>query len=168
MRSHILGLCFCLLLATPAMALKPIVVDGGELFSQKTVDDANAAIRLIKQAYGKDVMVETYPTIPADLQADFQRKGKEAFYSDWVESRAKALGVNGVMILITRDPGRLQVVVDPGTKPQRLTREDQDEIRNIMVAAFRDRKFDEGLTAGIERVRARLEQTEPRKPPVPQ
>ena len=95
----------------PALAVKGTVLDGGDMFSDAAVEKADGVIRQIKQAYGKDVVVETYRSIPADLRAEFQKRGKEAFYAEWLAQRAKALGIDGVFILITREPGRFQLGV---------------------------------------------------------
>lgn len=142
----------------PALALlRPTVVDGADLFKQETIDKADEVIRQVKRQFGKDLMIETYKTIPVDQQADFQRKGKEQFYDQWIESRAQALGVNGIMILITKEPGRIQVVADRATQQKAFSAQDREELKGILANAFRQQQFDEGLTAAVEFVRTRLE-----------
>src|SRR5947208_16904020 len=95
-----------LMLATarPALALRPVVLDGADFFKPETIDKADAVIRRIKEATGKDLMVETYATIPEVMHPDYERKGREGFYQDWMAQRARALKVDGVSILITRNP----------------------------------------------------------------
>src|SRR5947208_11273587 len=100
-----------LMLATarPALALRPVVLDGADFFKPETIDKADAIIRQIKSATGKDLMVETYPTIPERMQPDYERKGRDGVFRDWVTERGRALRVDGVLMLISRDPGRLQI-----------------------------------------------------------
>src|SRR3954464_10050886 len=108
--------CLLILLASarPAMALRPVVLDGADLFKPDTIDKADAVIQQIKKATGKDLMVEAYPTIPDAMRPDIARKGKERFYFDWMVQRANALKVDGVIILITQEPGRLQIGIGAG------------------------------------------------------
>ena len=54
------------------MALRPVVLDGADFFKPETIDKADAIIRQIKSATGKDLMVETYPTIPERMHPDYR------------------------------------------------------------------------------------------------
>jgi uncharacterized membrane protein YgcG len=157
------------LLAAAPRAATPQVADGAMLFSEEAVSEANDIIRLIRQSYGRDVMVETYPEVPADLKDELQRDGKEQFYADWLERRAAQLGVRGVFILITRQPGRVQVGVDRATRRRTFTIQDREALRETLVTAFRARQFDDGLLDGLRLVRRRMEQNtlRDRNPTVP-
>src|SRR4051794_15508094 len=110
--------CLLLLLAfaRPAMAVRPVVLDGGDFFKLETIDKANAVIRHIKQTSGKDLMVETYATVPDQMRADYERKGRDVFFNDWLVQRALALKVDGLFILISREPGRLQIRAGAGVR----------------------------------------------------
>src|SRR5689334_4157481 len=159
----------CTLVAAAPRAAAPEVSDGGMLFSEEAVSEANDIIRLIRQAYDRDVMVETYAAVPDDLKAELERDGKEQFYADWLERRAAQLGIRGVFVLITRQPGRVQVGVDRATRRRVFTIDDREALRETLVTAFRAREFDRGLLDGLRLVRRRIEQNtiRDRNPTVP-
>ena len=79
--------CAALLPAARAMAIRPQVVDAAEFFSPEAQDRGDRVIRDIKQQFGRDVMVETYPAIPQELEGVYRKKGRERFYADWSDQR---------------------------------------------------------------------------------
>jgi len=139
------------------MALRPVVLDGADLFRPETIDKADAIIRQIKQSTGKDLMVESYKAIPDTMRPDYERKGRDIFHRDWVRERGRALQVDGVFILITRDPGRLQIGLGAKVVGHLFTERDRVELQQLMTNLFRQSKFDEGLLAGVEFVQKRIE-----------
>ena len=92
-----------------ARAAQPRVDDKAGFFSPETVSKVNGIVQQIKQQSGRDLVVETYPSIPDELQDRFRQEGKSAFFPQWLGEQAKAQGVNGVMVLITKDPAHLEV-----------------------------------------------------------
>ena len=134
----------------------PHVIDGGMFFSEEAVSEADDVIRSIKQAYDRDVVVDTYDSVPDELRDDLARDGKEKFYEDWLNRRAKQLGVHGVFVLMTREPGRVQVGVDRPTRQRAFTVADREALREILAGAFRARQFDRGLLDGLRFVRGRM------------
>ena len=139
-----------------AAAAERNIVDGGLFFSEEAVSEADDVLRHIKRAYGRDVMVETYPAVPDDLKAELARDGKDKFYENWLNRRARHLGVRGVFILMTREPGRVQVGVDRATRRRAFTPADEEALRQIMASAFRAKQFDRGLLDGLRFVGRRM------------
>jgi len=137
-------------------AADPHVFDGGMFFSEEAVSEADDIIRDMKRAYGRDLVVETYPGIPDPMKEDLARDGKEKFFENWLNRRAKQLGVRGVFVLMTREPGRVQVGVDKTTRQRAFTVADGEALREILVSAFRAKEFDRGLLGGARFVRARM------------
>jgi len=127
---------------TPAGAQ---VRDDGKFFSADAISRANDMISRINREYGKGLIVETYERIPTDLQDEFQRYGKNSFYGRWLDVRAKSLGLDGVFILMTKDPSHLQVGVGRATRDQEFTVADREQLREMMAAQFRNKRFDAGL-----------------------
>jgi hypothetical protein len=127
------------------------------MLAPETIDKANATIRQIKRTFHRDVMIEVYANVPKELEADFQRNGKEQFFADWVISRARALQANGLFILIVKNPGRLQVEVGQETQKKDLTLADAAELRQVMVKSFQRSQFDRGLLDGLDFIVRRLE-----------
>ena len=146
------------LLAAPGAraAADPCIVDGGTFFSRDAASEADDIIRAIRDAYGRDVVVETYPSVPEHLKDDLAREGKEKFYENWLNRRARELGVRGVFVLMTREPGRVQVGVDRATRARLFTVADREALREILANAFRARRFDRGLLEGLRFVRRRM------------
>ena len=140
-------------LPSPAKAQ---VRDNGKFFSPEAVTRANQTTDRIKREYNKNLVVETYDSVPSNLQAEYDRLGKDRFYSEWVNDRGRSLGINGVMVLITRNPGRVQVGVGRETREAEFTLRDRDELRDLFASQFRDRQFDQGLQQGVDFVYRRM------------
>ena len=145
------------------------VADGGAFFSAETVSAAGDIIRAIQAHHERDVRVETYDEVPPQLRGDLARDGLDKFYDDWLNRRARQLGVRGVFILVTRTPGRVQVGVDKSTARRAFPPDDRDALRDALVLAFRNARYDAGLLDGLRFVRRRLDENTARErtPTVP-
>jgi uncharacterized membrane protein YgcG len=73
--------------------------------------------------------------------------------------RAKSAGVKGAIVLITRDPSYLQVDVGERTRQHAFTPADRDRLRDTMLTAFKQKRYDEGLLQGIDVFRKRSPRT---------
>jgi hypothetical protein len=156
-------------LPAAARAADAEVADGAGFFSAEALGAASDLILSIQSLYDRDVRVETYADVPEHLRGELARDGIDKFYDDWLNRRAKALGVHGVFILITRTPGRVQVGVDKATQRRAFTETDRDALRDALVTAFKARRFDQGLIDGLKFVQRRLDEysTRERSPGVP-
>src|SRR5690349_17680222 len=96
-----------LVCANPAIAVAPEIKDGAKFFSPEATRKANKEIREIAKNYDRDLLIETYPTIPGD-QAErvkgMSREDRSQFFRNWAQDRAEAAVVHGVYILICREP----------------------------------------------------------------
>jgi hypothetical protein len=101
-------------------------------------------------------MVETYAGIPDDLKDELARDGREKFYEDWLNRRAKLVGVRGVFVLMTREPRRVQLGVDRATRARAFTAADRETLRETLGSAFRAGQFDRGLLEWVRFVRRRM------------
>src|SRR5262245_9449337 len=93
-----------LCLVTPAQAVVPEVKDEAGLFSPDAVKRANELIANISRKYKKDVVIETYKTVPADKVPEWKKLGDQTFFPRWAESRFSALRASGIGILICNEP----------------------------------------------------------------
>jgi hypothetical protein len=144
-----------LVLAGPARAVyPPPVKDEAKLFSAEALEKANKKVREVYQTYRKDLVIETYPAVPADLEKKFKEKKKAEFFEEWAQARAKELGVNGVYVLICKNPTYLQIEMDPETRKKAFTPRDRERLRAKMIEALREKKFDTGLLEWAEIVEA--------------
>ena len=55
------------------------VRDNAGFFSEDAVRQANFDLRDVKQKYGKDLLVETYPAVPAELQSQLDAAALTGF-----------------------------------------------------------------------------------------
>jgi uncharacterized protein len=134
----------------------PPVKDEGKFFSPEALEKANKKIRQLYTDFGCDVVVETVPAIPADLEAKYKELGRDKFFLEWARKRAGELGVNGVYILVCKSPGRVEVGISGPTGKRRFAGGDRERIVNKMLGPFRDKKFDEGLTAALDFIETTL------------
>jgi uncharacterized membrane protein YgcG len=144
--------------ATPVGGRNEFINDAGGFFSAAALADAADVVRSIESFHGRDVRVETYAEVPADLKEDLERDGREKFYDEWLNRRAGQLGVRGVFVLVTRTPGRVQVGVDKSTRRHFFGADDRDALRDQLAAAFRAARYDQGLLDGMRFVRRRMDE----------
>lgn len=152
-----------LLIATPVAlaALTPEVVDAAGFFGANATREANQVIKEIKDRYHKDLLIETYKTVPADKEAmfkDLDKRGQDRFFAEWGRDRAKFREVNGIYILICRDPGHLQIEVGNETEKRVFTLRDRDHLKDLMLEAFKKKDYDRALLEGVAYVQKVMSQ----------
>jgi hypothetical protein len=158
-----LGTCFlalvlALVITGRAAAVAPQIKDDGKFFSPETVKKMNAEIREIYGRYRRDVVVETLLTLPDDQKDKLKAMSSEEknrFWRRLAEERAEAQVVHGVFILACKEPAHLQVFVTQ-KEQQTFSREDQEKMVNLLLSKFRQKEFDEGLTAVVKFIRDKL------------
>jgi uncharacterized membrane protein YgcG len=144
---------------TRVRAADPEVRDDGHFFGPAAVEQANGVIGQIKQKFGKDVNIDTFAEIPESMKPRFKAQEKEQFYESWLRQEARDSGTNGVFILAVKDPGRLQVGVGTTTvRSKAFTPADRDALRDLMLARFREKQYDEGLLDGVNFIFQRMDE----------
>jgi hypothetical protein len=133
-------------------AREPFTIrDRASYFSPEAIQAANRDIATIAHRYGRDLLVETNPTVPAD-DADrvkaMTAKERLEYFQDWARKRARQEGVNGIVILICRNPSTLYVDVTESAKAV-VTPAEGKRIHEALLAAFREKKYDAGLEAVV-------------------
>jgi hypothetical protein len=137
--------------AGPARAVfPPAIKDDGKFFKPETLEKANKKIREIYEKYKKDVVVETITSLSADQETKLKEEGREKFFAKLALDRARALGVNGIYIILSKKPTHLQVHMDPGTQKRAFTTANRRTLIDKIVALFKEEKFDDGLLAGLD------------------
>ncbi len=139
-----------------AAAVAPKVHDEAKFFSEDAIRQADRKILDIHREYKKDLLIETVPEVPKDLQKRFTDEGKERFFQDWARDRARNADVNGVYVLICKSPGHVQVEVGNETRRKAFTSENRDRLIRILLDNFKQKKFDTGLTEGVDYVATSL------------
>ena len=74
-----LALAAWLAAAEFAAAAPPEVKDDAGFFSVTAVSEANVGIRALKQSFKKDLHVETFLSVPANLSEQFKKDKNKAF-----------------------------------------------------------------------------------------
>ena len=133
------------------------VKDEGSFFSAEAVKKAIQEIVATDQRYGKDLIVETIKEIPADRKKGYNPAKRQEFFATWARERARAEKVNGVYVLICKDPPHLQVEVGNETKKKAFTIKDRDKMAQMLLRHFREKKFDDGLAEAVKFFETTLE-----------
>jgi hypothetical protein len=142
-------------------AVAPEIKDDGKFFSAEAIKKANEQIREICRKFDKDLLIETYPTPPAgdlDKVKNLSREERTKYFRKWAEERVKERVVNGVYVLICKDPTFLYV--DVTSKAQAVfSVKNGLKVRDLLVAAFSEKRFDEGLAEAVRFVQEKLEKS---------
>jgi uncharacterized membrane protein YgcG len=140
-----------------ALAATPEVRDQAGFFGADAVQKANRALEEIRRQSGMELLIETYAEPPAAIAERLVRESRDQVYADWAQERARQAGVNGIYVLITRNPAHLQVGVGSETRRVAFTNQDRDRLRDLLLSAFRQRRYDEGLLEAVDFTRRTLE-----------
>jgi len=144
--------------STAAPAVIAEVRDEAQFFSRDAVAQANETIKDIKQRYKKDLLIETVRRVPESKQDEANSsdpKTKAHFFANWAVERAKMEGVNGIYVLITREPGHVEVAVGNQTHAM-FSNEERHRLSELLLTHFRRKEYDEGLLAAVKDVRSVL------------
>ena len=133
------------------------IIDGAHIFSSTAVAQAQQAIDQIRIRHQKDLNVETIASVPPDQQGALEAQGKNAFFEQWARERAKAMGTNGVYLLVCMEPRHLQVEVGNRTETREFTAADRDALRTQLISQFKARQYDAGLTDAANFVLERMD-----------
>ena len=148
--NSMLALClamFGLLAAGNVRAATPGIVDHAHILQDDTVSKVSAAFGELKQKYQKDILIETYATIPSELKDKFTPEGKTQFFAEWAKTRETSEKVNGVYVLVCMDPTYLQVGVGDNTQKHAFTLADRDQLKQNLIAGLKAKKYDETMRA---------------------
>jgi hypothetical protein len=137
------------------IAQAPEIKDDGKFFSAETIKSANEIIREISTKYKQDLVFETYAGVPADdveKVKTMNREEKYEYFHKWAVKRMEALKMNGVYLLVTKDPTFFKIEVSEKARSI-FDRKAVANLQKTILEEFRDRRFDEGLLAGVKLVR---------------
>jgi len=155
--------------ALAAGGYAPAVRDDAGFFAPDTARKVNEEVGALKKQFGVDVRVETVARVPTaviDRVRDMDAAQKSEYFSAWAQDKARAAGIDGVFILLCKQPGHVQIEIGKETQQQAFTLEDRGKLRDLMLARFKAKEFDGGLLAGIGFVRGTLARNLPLPAPV--
>lgn len=152
-----------LLAARPVLAVAPVIKDEGKFFSAEAIQKANEGIREIARQTGRDLLVETFPSVPADQVEKVKAMSADEraeFWRTWARQRADQAVVNGVYILVCRTPSHLYVEVTPKARSV-FGADAAGRLRSVLLENFRSKRYDDGLLAAVKLVRDQFAQSKP-------
>lgn len=153
-----------LLVAPPARAQ---VNDQAGFFSADAVRRADEIIADAQRRSGRKIVVETFPTFPADRRASYSKERERQFYQAWIEERGKATD-SDVHVLIVRDPSHLEVGSSSDSRRGDFTAADHQATSRAMLERFRARQFDQGLLEAVQTIAAKVARSDAARSPVEQ
>lgn len=132
----------------------PEVKDEAALFGPAAVAEANEILAALAKA-GREVRVETLAAAPADW-IDKARKASPAdrrkLFDDYARDRLRAEKSAGSMIVVSLDP-RVVTVFVSGPVEKTYPPGTATKVAAVLVAALKDKKYDEGLLAALKAFR---------------
>jgi uncharacterized membrane protein YgcG len=149
----------CGLGVLPARAATPEVRDEGGVFSATAIEKANQVIRTIHRDLRKELLVETFASVPKDRVNDYTRN-REEFFAGFVRDRAQAEGLEGIYVMVMKEPPphrfRIQVGVGQATRQRAFRPADRDQLVRVFQSSFREDHYDEALLQGVAFVQSTL------------
>ena len=130
--------------------------DDASFFSPDAVQKADTAIQQMQRGLGKEMLVETYPAIPAERASEYRPENKDDFFRKWGNERATAAHVSGVYILINRTPSYLFITAGNKTRERDFTTTDENQLRDQMLTLLKQKQYDAALAKAVEFVPQRI------------
>lgn len=146
------ALAATLLLGTAGARAAGGIQDDGAFFSEFAKVNATGTINDVSARLHKDIAVQTFATVPEDMKATVIHPDKAATnrgFSQWAEQLARTKKVNGVFILLVKQPAHLQVVVGTDTQRQAFTLTDRVTLIQRMLEQLRNKKNDDALIDAV-------------------
>jgi uncharacterized protein len=140
------------------------IQDSGGFFSESAKSEATRSIAALEQKLHKEVVVETFPSLPADLERSVNLADKTAVAKavrQWAVKEIKARDVNGVYILLVKSPAHFQIEVGPDTQKRAFTLADRDSLASLMLTDLRNKQYDGALLNGVNFVATTMLEHEP-------
>lgn len=126
--------------------------DEAGFFSERAKADAGYLVTELQRTMHKDVCVETFAAIPEEFTKGVNLQDKLALnkaVNTWAVQRARSQGVNGVYIVLVKQPAHLQALVGNDTQKRAFTLSDRDQLVNLMLTKLRAKDYDGALREGL-------------------
>jgi len=136
------------------------VKDTAGFFSENAKSEANRRILDIEKRFKHDLVIETFNSVPEDFKKGVDPKDKPAvgrMFDQWARKQASSLRVNGVYILLSKDPAHLQIEVGNETQKKTFSLLDRDNLTSLMVAKLKEKQNDKALIEAVNFVYSAME-----------
>jgi hypothetical protein len=146
------------------------VLDDAQMFSPETVKAARARIRQIRKEYHCAVLIDTVSLAPASDRSkanSWSAHTANAYFHDWATRRAREFGVEGIHVLICKQPRKVVVVAWPERFETEFNAKERSSIERLLTQRL-VASPDDALLAALDSIREHLQaHTEPAPPSVP-
>jgi hypothetical protein len=142
----------------PPRPAEAVIKDKAELFSETAIKKAVEEIRSIQKKTEREVVVETFPQVPAsdrERVKEMNRDERERYFRSWAQERMRSQAINGVLVLICKEPRHLQIQYS-GRLRDVFSEADTKKMVDQLVSKFKDKKYDEGLQELLQTIRDKL------------
>jgi uncharacterized protein len=160
-------------LCAPSALARDVKDEADLIKKQDSLTRINQIIKEINKNFGKEVLIETTSTVPtADVnkvKAMVEAKDSDAlktYFFELSRSRAKANKVDGIYVLVNKNPRWLQILTNKKTEPY-FDRSQVKEMRSLMETQFKKGNFDEGFLEGVQYVRDQFTKNPPKAAAAP-
>lgn len=144
--------------AGPAVARVFPVRDQAELIKDKAVlEKINQTIREIDQRFGKEVLIETFASVPAadvDRVKSMSKDTRKQYFFERARGLAKSNQVKGFYIFANKSPVTSLEVLEDRQTDRALPIE--TKVRDAMLAHFKEKDFEGGFLKGVTIIRDEL------------
>jgi hypothetical protein len=146
------------------------VLDEAGLFSPAAIAAARDKIHQIRKEYHCAVLIDTVSRAPAadwSKATSWSGHKRAEYFHGWAKERSRELGVEGIHILICKQPRHVAVVAWPERFEEQFSAKDCTDIERLLTRQLL-RSPDETLLTALDRVRTDLEaHRQPEPPSVP-
>lgn len=125
--------------------------DEGRFFSVEAMRKLQETAEKLLKEKGVDLVVETFETLPkfdADKLKAMPPADREKVFKEYAAERTKAEKLVGVYVVVNKVPGFLYVVRTEAAEGK-VSEEVATKMRQALIAAFKDKKFDGGLDGAL-------------------
>jgi uncharacterized protein len=140
-------------LAAPAShAQSGTIRDPAGFFSEPAKAEASRHIAELGRRFHKDIVVETFREIPEAMRQGVNLQDKLAvnrLFEQWTVQQARQHKVNGIYVLLTKEPSHLQIVVGNDTQLRAFTLKDREALVSLMLGRLRAHQPDAALLEGV-------------------
>jgi hypothetical protein len=168
------------IVVTPAARAQ--VHDNAQLFSPEAIRKADQRIEEMRRRFGKTLLIETLQAPPEECVKDINlgdAKMRDEFFAAWVDNAIDEAKLDGIYVLICREPKVVRVAVHPDSTTAVFTKRNQKFLHDLIIDRIqpdnpnqgdvqrlvnslrKKRRNDDGLLAAVDYVAGKLESNGP-------
>ncbi|MFQ3650570.1 MAG: TPM domain-containing protein, partial [Gemmataceae bacterium] len=149
------------LLLVPGLLLAANIRDEAKLFSPEGVKKAQEKIDDLKKKHKSELFIETFAKAEDLEAAKKENPDRAKYFQKWASERYKELKVEGVYVLVCKEPNYIQVVNGKMMESKGFDNAKRNELVKLMQGKFKEKEFDAGLMAVVNEVGKTLQTKAP-------